>query len=203
VDRFRLFTAVFGLDWAFRPAQCNAYLRCSRDRSALAGTSSSIEPFFALALARRVRWPSAHRSESLLERSSSGWVPRRDRARSVQEHGSLRHAVTHLPELRRCFPVAVEIAPEWHVRMQAAFQEHVDAAVSKTVNSYPRRASRARYASVHLARELHLKGITVYRYGSRPGQILSLIEERARPDCRSARCRLSQPIEDERDQRYP
>jgi ribonucleoside-diphosphate reductase alpha chain len=104
--------------------------------------------------------------------------------RSVQEHGSMRR-VTHIPEgLRRRFPIALEIAPEWHVRMQAAFQEHMDAAVSKTVN-LPHDAPVSAVREVFtLARQLHLKGITVYRYGSRAGQTLSLIEEEARPDCR-------------------
>ncbi|MGH7832082.1 MAG: hypothetical protein ACREQK_00410 [Candidatus Binatia bacterium] len=90
-----------------------------------------------------------------------------------------------MPEdLRRRFPIALEIAPEWHVRMQAAFQAHVDAAVSKTVNlpeSAPVTAVRDAFM---LARKLRLKGITVYRYGSRPGQTLSLVEDASRPDCR-------------------
>ena len=167
----------------------NATLTCVAPTgtvSLLAGTSSSIEPFFALALARRVLDGRRLIEVNPLVRTEliRLGTPGEIALRSVQEHGSLRH-VTHLPEeLRRCFPVAVEIAPEWHVRMQAAFQEHVDAAVSKTVN-LPHDAPVSAVREVFtLARELHLKGITVYRYGSRPGQTLSLIEERARPDCR-------------------
>jgi ribonucleoside-diphosphate reductase alpha chain len=67
--------------------------------------------------------------------------------------------------------------------MQAAFQAHVDAAVAKTVNlahDVPPSAVREVF---NLARQLHLKGITVYRYGSRPGQTLSLVED-GRADCR-------------------
>jgi len=68
--------------------------------------------------------------------------------------------------------------------MQAAFQIHVDAAVSKTVN-LPQDAPQGAVREVFIqARRLHLKGVTVYRYGSRPGQTLSFIEEAARPDCR-------------------
>jgi ribonucleoside-diphosphate reductase alpha chain len=90
-----------------------------------------------------------------------------------------------LPErLRRRFPIALEIAPEWHVRMQAAFQAHVDAAVSKTVNLPPDAPVSAVREVFTLARRLRLKGITVYRYGSRTDQTLSLIEEGGRPDCR-------------------
>jgi ribonucleoside-diphosphate reductase alpha chain len=68
--------------------------------------------------------------------------------------------------------------------MQAAFQAHVDAAVSKTVNlsaSAPAAAVREVYL---LARRLRLKGVAVYRYGTRPGQVLSLVEEAAAPECR-------------------
>jgi ribonucleoside-diphosphate reductase alpha chain len=91
----------------------------------------------------------------------------------------------NLPEaLRRRFPIALEIAPEWHVRMQAAFQAHIDAAVSKTVNLPPEAALGAVRDVFVLARQLQLKGITVYRYGSRPGQTLSFIDEKARADCR-------------------
>jgi ribonucleoside-diphosphate reductase alpha chain len=75
-------------------------------------------------------------------------------------------------------------APEYHVDMQAAFQKHVDAAVSKTVN-LPEDAPPSMVKEIFmLAHDLHLKGITVYRYGCRPGQTLSLIDEDPRPDCR-------------------
>ena len=68
--------------------------------------------------------------------------------------------------------------------MQAAFQAHVDAAVSKTVN-LPHEATLDTVRDVFaLARRLSLKGITVYRYGSRPGQTLSFIDEKAHADCR-------------------
>ena len=100
----------------------------------------------------------------------------------IRQHGSLRH-IAHLPEeLRRRFPIALEIAPEWHVRMQAASQAHVDAAVSKTVN-LPQDVPMSIVREVfEMAWRFRLKGITVYRYGSRAGQALSLIEEDARPD---------------------
>jgi ribonucleoside-diphosphate reductase alpha chain len=102
----------------------------------------------------------------------------------IETKGSLR-ALTEVPEkIRRRFPCALEIAPKYHLGMQAAFQNHVDAAVSKTVN-LPPEASQAMVKDIFsLARELRLKGITVYRYGSRSGQTLSLVDENTRPDCR-------------------
>ena len=68
--------------------------------------------------------------------------------------------------------------------MHAAFQEHVDAAVSKTVN-LPTDASPQAVREIFLtAHELRLKGVTVYRYGSRLGQTLNIVDDSETPDCR-------------------
>jgi len=76
------------------------------------------------------------------------------------------------PEVQRLFLSALEIPPELHVRMQAAFQKNVDNAVSKTVN-LPSDASIGDVEKVFmLAYELKCKGITVYRYGSKKEQVL-------------------------------
>jgi len=177
--------------WARLGISClrNATVTCIAQTgtiSLIAGVSGGIEPFFALAFARRVldgeRLIEVNPLvQTELERLKGAG---KHALEAIRANGSLRH-IKDLPEsLRRRFPIALEIAPEWHVRMQAAFQAHVDAAVSKTVNLPP----DAPVSSVHevftLARKLHLKGITVYRYGSRADQTLSLIEEGARPDCR-------------------
>ena len=82
-----------------------------------------------------------------------------------------------IPEdVKRLFVTALEISPVWHVKMQAVFQKHVDNAVSKTVN-LPESASIADVKKVYLlAYELKCKGITIYRYGSKPGQVLYIGE---------------------------
>ena len=154
--------------------------------SLLAGVSSGIEPFFALALARRVL--HGRRLDELNPTLLAALAPLGATADTVlagvRAHGGLRGDATLPADLRRRFPIAFDIAPEFHVRMQAAFQAHVDAAVSKTVNlgsNAPVAAVRAVYC---LARQLRLKGITVYRYGSRSGQTLSMVQEDAREDCR-------------------
>jgi ribonucleoside-diphosphate reductase alpha chain len=103
---------------------------------------------------------------------------------AIRDQGSVRPLEILPADLRRRFPVALEIAPEFHVRMRAAFQTHVDAAVSKTVNLAPEAPVTAVRDVYRLARQLHLKGITVYRYGSRARQTLSLVDEQARHDCR-------------------
>jgi len=154
--------------------------------SLLAGVASGIEPFFALAIARQVLGghrrvevnPTVARAlEAVGSAGNEGFA-------AARKNGSIRD-VAALPEaLRHRFPIALEIAPAFHVRMQAGFQAHVDAAVSKTVN-LPADAPTSAVCEVYqLARQLQLKGITVYRYGSRAGQILSLVHEEAHRDCR-------------------
>ena len=154
--------------------------------SLLAGTSAAIEPFFALALARRALDNQVLVEINPLVAAELARVGPTGEAAllSLREHGSVRRIAELPADLRRRFPIALEIAPEWHVRMQAAFQAHVDAAVSKTVNLPHDAPLAAVRETFMLARKLRLKGITVYRYGSRAGQTLSLIEEEARPDCR-------------------
>lgn len=77
-------------------------------------------------------------------------------------------------ELQRLFVTALQVAPEWHVRVQAAFQKHVDNAVSKTVN-LPSDASVDQVSRVYrLAHQLGCKGITIFRQGSRENQVMQL-----------------------------
>jgi ribonucleoside-diphosphate reductase alpha chain len=140
----------------------------------IAGVSSGIEPVFALrywrTMAEGTTFFETHaefrrRAEALgadLEALFSGCA--RD--------GSIR-ACKELPEeLRRVFVVARDISPEWHVRMQAAFQRFSDNGVSKTIN-LPRSASVEDVRqSYRLAYELKCKGITVYREGSKEAEVL-------------------------------
>jgi len=97
----------------------------------------------------------------------------RDLMDSVARSGSIRD-VPGIPEdVRQVFVTAHDIVPEWHVRMQAAFQKYTDNAVSKTVN-LPRDASVDDVRKVYaLAYELGCKGVTIYRDGSKENQVLS------------------------------
>ena len=117
-----------------------------RRRHQLCGrlTPHSVEPdLIALAFSRRVL-DGDNRTEvnPLVEAELAKLGATGTRALDeIRRHGSLRD-LTGLPaELRRHFPISLEIAPEYHLRMQAAFQNHVDAAVSKTVNLRPTRHS--------------------------------------------------------------
>jgi ribonucleoside-diphosphate reductase alpha chain len=92
--------------------------------------------------------------------------------RTVAQTGGVQGLSLVPGEVQSLFRTAYDIAPDWHVRMQAAFQRHTENAVSKTIN-FPRGAdSEAVRAAYLLAYELGLKGITVYRDGSRESQVL-------------------------------
>lgn len=154
--------------------------------SLVAGVSSGIEPLFALAVCRRLldgrHFMEVHPAvEKAIEALG-------DQAPGVREHvlrhGTIRDCTLVPQEIRQRFPTALDIAPEWHVRMQAQFQAYIDAAVSKTIN-LPADATVEQVRDIYLmAREYLLKGITVYRYGSRPGQVLSLVDDAALAECR-------------------
>lgn len=103
---------------------------------------------------------------------------------AIREHGSIGRAAQVPEAVRRRFPIALEMPPQAHLQMQAAFQAHVDAGVSKTVNLPPDAPPEAVREVFLEAHRLNLKGVTVYRYGSRPGQTLSLVEDENVPDCR-------------------
>lgn len=85
-----------------------------------------------------------------------------------------RATVAAVPaDVRAAFVTALEISPDWHLKMQTAVQRHVDAAVAKTVN-LPSRATPADVQELYLAAwRARLKRITVYRYGARPDQVLT------------------------------
>ncbi len=154
--------------------------------SLIAGVSSGIEPLFALAVCRRLL-DGRHFMEvhPAVERAIQSLG---DQAAAVREHvlqhGTIRDCSLVPEEIRQRFPTALDIAPEWHVRMQSQFQAYIDAAVSKTIN-LPADATAEQVRDIYLmAREYRLKGITVYRYGSRPGQVLSLVDDAALAECR-------------------
>lgn len=142
----------------------------------LAGTTASIEPLFALAYRRH-----ALDGEILVEVNElfrqhlqrAGLDPNRVAALADARGGIT--AVTDVPEeLRRLFVTALEIPWRRHLQIQAAFQRHVDNSVSKTIN-LPNDATLADVRAAYWAAwELGLKGITVYRYGSKGEQVLEL-----------------------------
>jgi len=92
----------------------------------------------------------------------------------IAKIGSIQK-IAELPlAVRRVFRCAYDMKPEWHVRMQAAFQKHCDAAVSKTINFNEKASASAIDKAFRLAYELGCKGVTVYRRHSRPDEPMSL-----------------------------
>ncbi|MGI2336125.1 MAG: adenosylcobalamin-dependent ribonucleoside-diphosphate reductase [Dehalogenimonas sp.] len=144
--------------------------------SIIAGVSSGIEPIFAAVFVRNIL-----DGENLLE--VNPYFEEMARRRGFFTHKLIEQLVTsnHLhdrkevPEdVRDVFVTAHRVSPQWHVRIQAAFQRHTDNAVSKTVN-FPHDATREDIAGVFMtAYEQGLKGITVYRDRSRQSQPLCM-----------------------------
>jgi len=138
----------------------------------IAGTSSGIEPHFALSYVRKMAGTEIEVTSPLFLQAISANPHGTDFMDRVRKTGSAQELPIpdHLKEL---FRIAPEISPEFHVRMQAEVQKHVDNAVSKTVN-LPEEAAPGDIQRIYtLARSLGCKGITVYRYGSKPEQVLS------------------------------
>jgi ribonucleoside-diphosphate reductase alpha chain len=92
----------------------------------------------------------------------------------IAQSGSLKKIKTIPGDIRRLFVTALDISPEWHVKIQAAFQKYTDQAVSKTVNLPVNSTIADVEKAFMLAWKLRCKGITVYRYGSKPEQVLSI-----------------------------
>lgn len=144
--------------------------------SIIAGCSSGIEPLFALAFTRNVM-----DNDKLIEVNPLFEEIMKDKDLYSQEileliatKGSIA-GLDQLPkELRDVFVTAHDVTPKWHIEMQAAFQEFTDNAVSKTVN-FPQTATRDQIEEVYrLAYTLGCKGVTVYRSGSREGEVLTV-----------------------------
>ena len=141
----------------------------------IAGASSGIEPLFSLAHHRRLGdgtlLPEVSAAFEQAARDGDFLTPAL--MEQLAGGGRLADHAEVPPEVRRRFATAHEIAPQWHVRMQAAFQAHTDLAVSKTVN-LPREATAEEIREVFLlAHELGCKGVTVYRDGSHAMQVLA------------------------------
>ncbi len=142
--------------------------------SLIAGTTAGIEPMFAIAFTRAIIGRHLLEVNPCFDRLARDRGFYRDELiAEIAQRGGVRGYPGLPADVRAAFPTAAEISPEWHLRMQAAVQRHVDAAVSKTVN-LPATATVDDVRAIYLAAwKAKVKGITVYRYGSREGQVLS------------------------------
>ncbi|MFQ5924558.1 MAG: vitamin B12-dependent ribonucleotide reductase [Dehalococcoidia bacterium] len=146
--------------------------------SIIAGCSSGIEPLFALSYVRNILDGDGmvEVNELFEEVARREGFYSEELMRELASHGSLR-GMDGIPQwVERLFITAHDVSPEWHVRMQAAFQRATNNAVSKTVN-FPHSATREDVARAYiLAYEAGCKGITIYRDRSRERQVLSIAE---------------------------
>jgi len=141
--------------------------------SIIAGCSSGIEPLFAVAFLRNqagALMPDVNEDFVAYARAE-GWYGEALMQR-IAEEGHIHF--DEVPErIQRVFVTAHDVTPEWHIRMQAAFQAYTDSAISKTCN-FPEAATVDDVRQIYeLAYSLDCKGVTVYRDNSRPMQVLS------------------------------
>lgn len=149
--------------------------------SIIASCSSGIEPLFALMYRRNVLDGKQLIEYHPIFRAMIAQAGLLTEAfeRQVAETGGVEHIPVVPEPIRAIFRTAREIPVEWHIKVQAAFQRYTDNAVSKTVN-FPHEAAIQDVAAAYMqAYDAGLKGITIYRDGSREGQVLTT--ERPKP----------------------
>jgi ribonucleoside-diphosphate reductase alpha chain len=145
--------------------------------SIIAGCSSGIEPVFALSYVRANvldddRMVESHPYFEQVARERGFYSD--ELMKKIAEVGSARHVDGIPADVQRVFATAHDITPEWHVKLQAAFQKHTDNAVSKTVN-FPNEATVDDVENVYrMAYRSGCKGVTIYRDGSRDEQVLNV-----------------------------
>jgi ribonucleoside-diphosphate reductase alpha chain len=146
--------------------------------SVISNCSSGIEPLFAVSYVRDVSDSLGHELLEVNRRFETMMIEREmyddELIKKISQHGSIQDIKDVPKDVRNVFVTALDIAPEWHVRVQATFQKYTDNAVSKTIN-FPNWATPHDVEKAFmLAWKLGCKGITVYRYGSREKQVLTI-----------------------------
>ncbi len=143
--------------------------------SLLANCSSGIEPLFAIQYTRRALEDMEFQITDplFIELGKKRGFLSPELIKSISEGKSLEEMPQIPKEVKELFATAFEIPPRWHIRIQAAFQEYTDNAVSKTIN-FPRDATKDEVREAFLmAYQDRCKGITIYRSGSKPSQVLA------------------------------
>jgi ribonucleoside-diphosphate reductase alpha chain len=144
--------------------------------SIIAGTTSGIEPLFAVAYIRNVMSgiQLIEVNQTFQRIATKMGFYSRELMVKLSKLASIKNVEEIPEEVRRIFVTAFDVSPEWHVRMQAVFQKYTDNAVSKTINLPHEATPEDVRRAFLLAHELKCKGITVYRYGSKAKQVLSI-----------------------------
>jgi ribonucleoside-diphosphate reductase alpha chain len=157
----------------------NAALTCIAPTgtiSIIADCSCGIEPVYSLVFMRQVLAGSKMIQINPIFRQfaeKQGFYNKKLQRR-IAKTGSIQHINELSPVIRKVFKGAYDISPQWHIRMQAVFQQHCDAAVSKTINLSEKSTIDTVDNAYKLAYSLDCKGVTVYRRGSRDDEPMSL-----------------------------
>jgi ribonucleoside-diphosphate reductase alpha chain len=141
----------------------------------IANCSSGIEPYFALYYDKHVLDGEIlhETNQFFFEQLHRNGLGTKRIMELMSNRGTIKDIDEIPEEMRNIFVTAHDIEPDQQVRMQSIFQEHVDNGVSKTIN-LPESSSVEDVRRIYLlAHELHCKGITVYREGTKPGQVLT------------------------------
>lgn len=144
--------------------------------SIIAGCSGGIEPLFSLAFFRQVldgqRLPEVHGAFMRVAKERGFYS--NEIVEKIAREGSIAHFDEVPDDIRKVYVCAHDVTPEWHMRMQAAFQRHCDASISKTIN-FPNDATVDEVRAIYeMAIDLNVKGVTVYRDGCRDHQPMAL-----------------------------
>ncbi len=151
--------------------------------SIIADCSSGIEPLFAIYFEQFVLEGERLKRVNpyFIKMAKREGFYTKDLLKRVSKVGTIQEMKEIPKKVRRLFVTARDISSEWHIRMQAAFQKHVDNAVSKTINFGEKATEEDVRKAFLLAYRLGCKGVTVYRYGSRERQALRVC---GYPECR-------------------
>lgn len=175
--------------------------------SMIAGASGGVEPLFGLVFSRLIMDGTEMLEVNPIFKDYmlSHNLYSDNLMAQIAKDGSLSHVEGVPNEIKRIFVTAHDIAPYWHVKMQAAFQLHVDNAVSKTVN-FVESATREDIKEVYiLAYKNNLKGITVYRNNSRQFQPMNLDTKKKEPkiEIKPIEKNLEPKVEEDREEYNP
>jgi len=143
--------------------------------SIIAGCSSGVEPLYALSYIRTVmdQTRMIEINPFFEKKAKDEGFYSEELMEKIAQMGSIQSFAEIAEEIKRVYVTAHDVSPEWHVRMQAAFQKYTDNAVSKTIN-LPNKASVEDVRNAYLlAYKSGCKGITIYRDGSRKEQVLA------------------------------
>ncbi len=188
-----VFPAWEGSDWQAKGRRMrNSYcttIAPTGTISIIAGCSGGIEPMFSLVFVRQVMkdaqgTPTVMREVNhVFDRiTREKGIYSDDLADDIAGKGTLQHRKEISDADKRVFVTAHDITPDWHMRMQAAFQRHCDSSISKTIN-FPREATVDDVRKIYeLAIDLDVKGVTVYRDGCRDVQPMALEGSRRRKE---------------------